>query len=160
MSKVYLVSESWGTCDDSSYVGAFLDEKQANDYITEHRKPREADEKQHERCRKCRRCDSKNYGDRNEYFDLRNQCDKAIIKKDRNGKYCENDLSEYYSISSNDYWKTEVELLDVNNGEELKDNWDNTSKVISKVISRLKQSINDIKDLDDVLTELQKIQKQ
>lgn len=160
MAKVYIVSESWGTCDDSSYVGAFLDEKQADNYIAEHRKPREEDEKQHKRCRKCRRCDSNNYEDRNNYFDLRNQCDKAVIKKDRNGKYCENDLSEYYQISSNDYWKEEIELLDVNDGEKLENNWDVTSKVLTRVISLLKKSISNVKELDDALTELQQVQKQ
>ena len=157
MSKVYLVYQSWGTCDDSSIVGAFLDEKQADDYIFEHRKPRVEDEKQHEKCRKCRRCDTKKYGDDNEYFDLRNKCDKAKIGKDRNGKYCENDLSEYYYINSDDYWKNEVELLDVRDGETLKDNWDSTSKVLSQVITKLKTSIESVKELDNALTELDKV---
>ena len=157
MSKVYLVYKSWGSCNDSSIVGAFLDEKQADNYVSEHRKQRAEDEEQHEKCRKCRRCDTKRYGDNNEYFDLRNKCDKAKIEKDRNGKYCKNDLSDYYHIDSDDYWKNEVELLDVRDGEVLKNNWDGTSKVLSKVISKLKNSIENIKELDDALVELNKI---
>lgn len=156
MSKVYLVYEYRGICDDSNIVGAFLDEKQADDYIFEHRKPRVEEEKQHEKCRKCRRCDTKKHGDDNEYFDLRNKCDNAKIGKDRNGKYCENDLSEYYHINSYDYLKSEVELLDVIDGETLKDNWDGTSKVLSQVITKLKTSIESVKELDNALTELDK----
>ena len=157
MPKVYLVYQSWGSCDDSNIVCAFLDEKQADNYVSEHREQRAEDEKQHEKCKKCRRCDTTKYGDDNEYFDLRNKCNKAKIGKDRNGKYCENDLSSYYSITSDDYWKNEVELLDVKNGEELKDNWDNTGKALSQVVTELKKSIESIKELDNALIELEKL---
>lgn len=156
MSKAYLVYKSYGY-DDSIIVGAFLDEKQADKYVFEHRKQRAEEEKQYKKCRKCRRCDNKKYDDNNEYFDLRNKCDKAEIRKDRNGKYCKNDSSDYYDLKADDYWKNEVNLLDVTDGEILKDNWDVTSKILSQVVSKLKNSIESVKALDSALTELNKV---
>ena len=115
MAKVYLVYESWGTCDDSSCVGAFLDESKADSYIEEHMIPRNNELVQHEKCKKCRCCDEENYRYSHEYdevFTLENSCDQAKIGTDRNGKYCENDIHEYYSMSSDTYWKVPIEIIE------------------------------------------------
>ena len=110
MAKAYEVCVSWGTCDDSSVVGIFLDEERADAYIAEHRHARELDEKQHEKCSQCK---GRNYANEEDgsIFRFKNTCDKAKIKEDRHGLYCEHDLSEYYSITSNDYWKNEYDIL-------------------------------------------------
>ena len=114
MANVYLVYESWGTCDDSSCIGAFLDESKADTYIKEHMIPRNKELEQHEKCIKCRCCDKESYRYSHEYdevFVLENSCEHAKIGTDRNGKYCENDIHEYYSMSSNTYWKTTIEII-------------------------------------------------
>lgn len=110
MEKAFLVYGSWGMCDDSGIVGLFTDESKADNYIEEHMVERNKDIKQHEKCQRCRRVE-KDYEDDEEYFDLENECEEAKIGIDRNGKYCEHDMSEYYSITSNSYWKEEVEIL-------------------------------------------------
>lgn len=114
MSQVYLVYASWGTCDDSSCIGAFLDEQKADEYIREHMIPRNEELIQHEKCKKCRCCDEKDYNYTNDYdevFKLEKDCSIAKIGMDRNGRYCENDISEYYSMTSSDYWKVPIEII-------------------------------------------------
>lgn len=114
MAKVFLVSESWGTCDDSSVVGAFLDECKADEYIAEHMIPRNKELKQHELCKKCRCCDKEDYYCSHKYdevFILEDVCPIAKIDTDRNGKYCENDISEYHRMNTNSYWKSGYEII-------------------------------------------------
>lgn len=114
MSKVYLVWESWGTCDDKSCVGAFLNEEKADQYIEEHMIPRNKELEQHEKCKVCRCCNEHDlhYSHKyNEVFRLENECPVAKIGTDRNGKYCENDISDYYSMESNSYWKTSYKII-------------------------------------------------
>ncbi len=114
MSKVYLVYESWGTCDDSSCVGAFLNEGKADAYIEEHMIPRNNELKQLERCGKCRCRDKDNYNYSHEYdevFLLENECALAQIGTDRHGKYCENEIEEYYRMNTNSYWKVPIEII-------------------------------------------------
>ena len=111
MNKAYLVYGSWGICDDSSIVGIFLDENKADEYIKEHNKAREEENKRYEKCSKCR---GENYANEEDgaIFRFKNSCGKAIIKEDRHGLYCENDDSEYYeTVHSNSYWKVETDIL-------------------------------------------------
>jgi hypothetical protein len=104
MEKAYLVYGSWGICDDSSVVGVFLDEIKADAYVEEHGRQRKEEEQVYEKCHKCRR-------DR-EIFEFKNTCDKAEIKTDRHGLYCENDMSDWYNcVGSNSYWKEEVDII-------------------------------------------------
>ena len=114
MSKVYLVYESWGTCDDSNCIGAFLDENKANEYVNEHMKPREKELEQLKLCDKCRCRDKKDYDythDYDETFLLENECPLAKIGVDRNGKYCENEIEEYYNMYTNSYWVVPIEII-------------------------------------------------
>lgn len=114
MSQVYLVYESWGICDDESCVGAFLDEAEADKYISEHMIPRNRELEQHEKCKRCRCCDEEDYHYTHKYdevFRLKNECQNAEIGIDRNGKYCDNDISDYYSMNTNNYWKVPIEII-------------------------------------------------
>lgn len=114
MNKVYLVYESWGICDDESCVGAFLDEKKADKYIEEHMIPRNKELEQLKMCDKCRCRDKEDYHRTNEYdeiFLLENECPFAKIGVDRNGKYCENEIEEYYRMKTNEYWKVEIDII-------------------------------------------------
>lgn len=114
MNQVYLVYESWGTCDDSSCVGAFLDESKADEYINEHMIPRKKELEQHEKCKECRGRDEIDFFCDHEYdevFRLESECPVAKVETDRNGKYCENDISDYYSMNTNSYWKVPIELI-------------------------------------------------
>jgi hypothetical protein len=104
MKKAYIVYRSWGICDDSSIVGIFLDEKKADEYVEEHGKERKEEEKLYKKCYECRTDE--------EIFNSKDTCDKAVIKTDRHGLYCENDMSDFYSsVSSNSYWKVEVDII-------------------------------------------------
>jgi hypothetical protein len=110
MDKAYLVYESWSITADSSVVGIFLDEKKADEYIEIHGKERQEENKRYEKCYKCRCHNCANEGD--PIFLFRSSCDKAVIKEDRHGLYCENDDSDFYeTVSSNDYWKVETDIL-------------------------------------------------
>lgn len=111
MAKVYIISESWGSCDDSSIVGAFMDEEKADQYVEEQNIPRVLEVKQEQICNKCRRLGGYHGNQDGACFDLKDTCEKAVIKEDRNGLYCENDTSGYHSSSTNSYWKTEVEII-------------------------------------------------
>lgn len=111
MAKAYLVYTSWGRCDDSSVVGVFLDESKADEYIKEKNKAYEEEMKNNEKCSKCR-CENYEHEDEN-IFLYRSSCEKAEIKEDRYGEYCENDDSEYYqSVTSDEYWKKETDILE------------------------------------------------
>jgi len=105
MEKAYLVYESWGICDDSSVVGVFLNENKADEYVKEHRKDRKDEMERYEKCNKCKE-------EGGEIFILKKSCENAVIKEDRHGLYCENDMSDYYrGVDSNDYWKVETNIL-------------------------------------------------
>jgi hypothetical protein len=106
MEKAYLVYKSWGICDDSSVVGVFLDEKIADEYVEEHGKNRIIEMKRYEKCYECKEKDNEMFK-----FKLKDLCENAVIKEDRHGLYCENDMSDFYSISSDDYWKVETDIL-------------------------------------------------
>lgn len=111
MSKVFLVYKTWGICDDSSVVGVFLNERKADEYIEVNNKAREEENKRHEKCSRCR---GENYTNEEDssVFRFENTCDKAVIKEDRHGLYCENDDSDYYeTVHSNSYWKVETDIL-------------------------------------------------
>ena len=95
-----------GICDDESVIGVFLDEKKADEYVKEHNKDREEEMKLYERCNKCIE------GTNKKTFNLKDSCENAIIKEDRYGLYCENDMSDYYrGANSNSYWKVEKDIL-------------------------------------------------
>jgi hypothetical protein len=110
MAKAYLIYESWSNTADSSIVGVFLDEKKADEYIEEHGKLRKEENARYEKCYKCRCNNCANEDE--EIFLLKDSCDKAIIKEDRHGLYCENDDSDFYeTVSSDDFWKVEKDIL-------------------------------------------------
>lgn len=112
MSKAYIVYESWNTCDDSSPIAVFLDEKKCDEFIAEKNKDWYEDDRRMEECSKCRGCDRNPFDEPEEYtFDLQNSCGRAKIDRDRYGMYCENDAHEYYKRSSNYYSKYEVDLM-------------------------------------------------
>jgi len=107
IGKAYVIYESWGTCDDSSVIGVFLDENKANEYIKERNKDREKETEYYGKCSKCRKTTEDK-----EIFKYENSCKNAVIKEDRHGLYCENDMSDFYSMSSNSYWKVETNILE------------------------------------------------
>lgn len=109
MSKAYIVYKSWQSCDDYSAVGVFLDEAKADEYVKENMIPREKEENQIEKCIKCTRHRT-THNDDTKYFDFETSCEFSKINTDRNGKYCENE-KDYYSQSTNMYWKEEVEII-------------------------------------------------
>lgn len=115
MSKAYIVYQSWGTCDDSSILGIFLDKTKANAYVSDHMIPRNKELEQHEKCKICRCCDKADYHCTHDYdyiFNLENDCINAKIGEDRYGKYCENDISDFYSLSTSTFWASEVEIIE------------------------------------------------
>jgi len=110
MKKAYLVYESWGICDDSSVIGVFLDENNADEYVKEHNKEREEEIKLYEKCSKCI---ERRTNENEETFRLKDSCENAVIKEDRHGLYCENDMSDFYKgANSNAYWKVEKDILE------------------------------------------------
>ena len=113
MSKAYIVYQSWNTCDDSSPIAVFLDEKKCDEFIAEKNKDWYEDDRRMEECSRCRRCNINPFSEPEEnVFDLQNLCGRAKIDKDRYGMYCENDCSEYHHRSSDYYSKYEVDLID------------------------------------------------
>lgn len=111
-NKAYIVYESWNTCDDSSPIAVFLDEKKCDEFINRKNRAWKEDDRRQDECTKCRGCDKDNYGDSKENtFRLKDVCGRASIGTDRYGMYCENDAHEYHSRSSNYYSKDEVELF-------------------------------------------------
>lgn len=111
--RAYIVYESWNTCDDSSPIAIFLDEKKCDDFIREKNKNWKEDDRRQDECTKCRGCDKDEYGDPKENtFKLKDICGRAKIGTDRYGMYCENDAHEYHHRSSNYYSKYEVDLID------------------------------------------------
>jgi len=115
MAKVYLVEESWGICSDCSTVAAFLDEAKCDKFIEEHMIPRNEEMERLETCRRCRCHDKEDFSYTHKYdeiFLLENECPLAKIGVDRNGKYCENENADYYSMSTNDYSKWSIDITE------------------------------------------------
>lgn len=111
-NKAYIVYESWNTCNDSSPIAIFLDEKKCDDFIREKNRDWKEDDRKQDECTKCRGCDKDEYGDPKENtFKLKDICGRANIGTDRYGMYCENDVHNYHNRSSNYYSKYEVDLL-------------------------------------------------
>ena len=78
--KAYIVYQSWSTCDDSSPIAVFLDEKKCDEFINEKNKDWNEDNRKQDECTKCRGCDKNNYGDPEEnIFRLKDICGRAII---------------------------------------------------------------------------------
>ena len=100
MSKAYIVYQSWNTCDDSSPIAVFLNEKKCDEFITEKNKDWYEDDRRMEECKTCRGC--KNDWDDVEdgVFLLKETCNRANIEIDRYGMYCGNDMHEYHERSS------------------------------------------------------------
>lgn len=110
--KAYIVYESWQTCDDSSPIAVFLDEKKCDEFIEEKNKDWKEDDRRMEECEKCRGCDGSYGSAKAGVFLLKDTCGRANIGTDRYGMYCDNDAHEYHSRSSNHYSKWAVDLLD------------------------------------------------
>ena len=110
--KAYIVGHSWGICDDDITVGVFLNKDIAEAYIKKKNIPRDEAMKQMKMCKKCRKC---NYYDnpKDNVFSLANKCSKAKISVDRHGKYCENDVNDYYEAANgtDHWWCSEVDLM-------------------------------------------------
>lgn len=110
--KAYIVYESWNTCDDSSPIAVFLDEKKCDEFIKDKNKDWEEDDRRQEECEKCRGCDEDSFGiASDDTFLLKDKCGRASIGTDRYGMYCDNDSHEYHSRSSNYYSKYVVDLV-------------------------------------------------
>ena len=109
--RAYIVYESWNTCDDSSPIAVFLDEKKCDEYIAEKNKDWKEDDKKQEECEKCRGCNDDYDNAKDGVFLLKDTCKRASIGTDRYGMYCDNDQHEYHSRSSNYYSKYAVDLM-------------------------------------------------
>ena len=110
--KAYIVYQSWNTCDDSSPIAVFLNEKKCDAFIKEKNKDWEEDNRRYDECSKCRGCDKSDYGDALEdTFLLKDICGRASIGTDRHGMYCKNDAHEYHSRNSDCYSKYAVDLM-------------------------------------------------
>lgn len=111
MRKAYIVYQSWNTCDDSSPIAVFLDEKKCDEFIAEKNKDWYEDDRREEECKKCRGCKHDWEDAEDGVFLLKETCGRADIGTDRYGMYCENDMHEYHRRSSDYYSKYEVDLM-------------------------------------------------
>lgn len=68
--------------------------------------------KQMKMCKKCRKCNDYD-NPKDNVFSLANKCSKAKISIDRHGKYCENDVNDYYEAANgtDHWWCSEVDLM-------------------------------------------------
>jgi hypothetical protein len=105
--KAYIVGK-YDSTSDGITVGVYLDKEKCEKDIAELNKPHDAETILYEECLKCSDHD---YGCNKQVFKLRNECKRQAIKTDRNGEYCENDLSDYYSMKTERYYINETELL-------------------------------------------------
>ena len=107
--KAYIVLK-YGSYDDGGrIVGVWLDKEQCDADVAKLNEPRKAEEILHEECVKCRDLDTNRDGD---VFILRDSCQRAIIKTDRNGEYCKNDMEDYYSMKSDSYHIEETDVIE------------------------------------------------
>jgi len=86
-----------------------LNKEKCDKDVDELNKPREAEELIYEECCKCR---NDEYGSPDDIFRLRDVCKMASIKTDRNGDYCENDRSSYYSMKTDSYYVEETNIIE------------------------------------------------
>jgi hypothetical protein len=107
--KAYLV-EKWSgnSCDDGITIGVYLDKQKCKDDVDKLNIPYKKEEKIHNECRKCR---TDKEGEDINGFRFKNTCRRSCIKVDRNGKYCENDKSDYYQLKASQYLINEYDIL-------------------------------------------------
>ena len=110
IDKAYVISHSWGVCDDDSIDCVMLDKEKAQEYVDKMNEPRRVAKKLYEKCCECRNdeYDCEVQGQ----YKLKESCELCKMNKDRYGEYCENDKSDYYqALSGTDLWfMEEVEL--------------------------------------------------
>jgi hypothetical protein len=108
--KAYLIYKSSGGYSQS-LVGLFLNENKAKAFVREKNEKHKDEIKKYEKCSKCRCKNCANEDD--PIFLYKDSCGKAVMKEDRYGLYCENDDSDFYeTVESDEYWISEVEILD------------------------------------------------
>lgn len=105
MNKVYGIYNyipSWG---EFRLEGVILGLDKANKYVLEKNELGEEERIQFAKCSEC-------YEDcRESMYILRNECDKANIKTDRHGEYCENALSGSQDLIHGEYSIEEIDIL-------------------------------------------------
>lgn len=108
--KAYILSKSTNTSDGGITVGVYLDKTKCDTDLKRLNFPRLDEELIHKECENCNCNDYRN--DQHGKLKSRNTCQRADIKTDRNGEYCENDLSDWYSMKTDWYFVEETEILE------------------------------------------------
>lgn len=106
MVKGYMIYKCEPGSDVSEDVKVVLDIKKGKDFVKKMNKPREEEEKLLEQCDLC----IKDNCHTEERFTLRKCCNRANIKNDRYGVYCENSIEDYYELRTTEYYGREIEV--------------------------------------------------
>ena len=106
MKKGYMVYKSCICSDDSEDVCMFLDIQKGMDYVKEMNIPSKKEDKIMDKCYECTKHDY----DEEKPYKFKNTCDRACIKSDRYGEYCENEMVEYYQKTQPTYYGREIEI--------------------------------------------------
>lgn len=105
--KTYILRKSDNCSDGGTTVGVYLNKFKCDKDLQELNKPRLDEELIYHECSDCR---SNNCMEISDKFKLKDTCKRAVIKSDRNGEYCENDLSDWYSMKTDWYYVEETDV--------------------------------------------------
>jgi|GEM_PF-4874918 len=112
--KVFLIYEEDGYMYDtrSTLIGFVKDEESAKSYIAEKNKPYDEEYSKYKKCQECRKYEDDDIYEETEMFRYSDICEVAEIKNDRNGEYCENDLSGECEFDNPYYWYMEADEIE------------------------------------------------